>query len=400
MNNSIPGKIGIRIVTAPGGFTQREAAGLKQIATVTFQALATSLPNTPITFGSTPTVQLTKDAANNPLQTTYINGLVVFVQGLEGDLAPRNTGDGQLLPNDVTIERLFVVGSITPDPSFNEFQRADTAPSNTGGDGVIDATDLVKVRRYVAGLDNPTGASGPTGPAGPIAPPALTAGDKDDGRSLRLGSVSASAGSRVTVPVELDARGDEVAASFTLNYDPMKLRNPHVDLGAAAGGAVLTVNTDQPGRIAVLVDSNNPLAKQLMSVSFDVTETAASGETTVAFGSDPTPGSISNAVGESLAIRYTNGVITITGPNVAGVDVSGRVMTSDGRGLRNALVTITGLNGESRTVTTGAFGNYTFDGVAPGKTYRISVASRQFRFATRTLQVVEGLTDVDFVGLE
>ena len=217
---------------------------------------------------------------------------------------------------------------------------------------------------------------------------------------MRLGSTATSNGNRVTLPVELDARGDEVAASFTLNYDPMKLRNPHVDLGAAAGGAVLTVNTDQPGRIAVLVDSNNPLAKQLMSVSFDVTETAASGDTQVAFGSDPTPGSISNAVGESLAIRYTNGVITIMGPNVAGVDVSGRVMTPDGRGLRNAVVTITGPDGGSRNVTTGAFGNYTFDAVAPGKSYRISVSSRQFRFATRTVHATDSLTDVDFVGLE
>jgi len=83
-----------------------------------------------------------------------------------------------------------------------------------------------------------------------------------------------------------------------------------------------------------------------------------------------------------------------------GVSVSGRVLTADGRGLRNATVTITDQNGVSRPVTTSSFGFFQFDDVAPGGTYTIRVFSRFFRFAPRTVQVTGNLTLADFNGLE
>jgi hypothetical protein len=84
----------------------------------------------------------------------------------------------------------------------------------------------------------------------------------------------------------------------------------------------------------------------------------------------------------------------------AGVEVSGRVMTPDGRGLRNAAVSITDGQGNVRTATTSTFGYYRFDDVEVGETYIMSVTSRRFRFAPRTVQVLDSLADVDFVGQE
>lgn len=82
------------------------------------------------------------------------------------------------------------------------------------------------------------------------------------------------------------------------------------------------------------------------------------------------------------------------------VSLSGRVTTPDGRGLRNATVAITDPQGVQRTATTSSFGFYSFDNVAAGETYVISVSSRLYRFRSQILQINDTLTDVNFVGRE
>jgi hypothetical protein len=92
------------------------------------------------------------------------------------------------------------------------------------------------------------------------------------------------------------------------------------------------------------------------------------------------------------------GVSCVT--TAAGVEVSGRVTTPDGRGLRNAVVSITDESGNVRIVTTGSFGNYRFDNVEAGHTYVVKVDSRRYRFAARVLQVTDTVAEFDLVGLE
>ncbi len=92
--------------------------------------------------------------------------------------------------------------------------------------------------------------------------------------------------------------------------------------------------------------------------------------------------------------------LNVTGPASAPVTVSGKVVTSDGRGLRNATVSMTNSAGTLLTTTTSSFGFFSFDNVATGDTYTFRVNSRLFRFATKTLTVVDNVTLPDFVGLE
>ena len=87
-------------------------------------------------------------------------------------------------------------------------------------------------------------------------------------------------------------------------------------------------------------------------------------------------------------------------PAASTVSVSGRVLTPEGRGLRNALVSITDANLVKRTVTTSSLGFFTFDNVASGGTYTVRVASKLYRFASRNVQVDGNLTLADFVGQE
>ena len=82
------------------------------------------------------------------------------------------------------------------------------------------------------------------------------------------------------------------------------------------------------------------------------------------------------------------------------VRLAGRVTTPSGLGLRNAVVSITDSLGITRTATTSSFGNYSFEGLAPGGSYTISVSSRRYRFASRTVVINDNLTNIDFVGQE
>ena len=392
-----PGRLGITVTLATP-----LASGAREIVTVKFRTHPTITDsNSLITFGDDPTVKATADASLNPLATGYSDGAVVFALGLESDVGGRHTGDGELMSNDVTLVRQMVVTNITADPMYNEFQRADAAPAGTKGDGLLDATDIVQARRFTVGLDS--GVT-PGGPYRPAAPPSAPARAVSTTRSMRIASTTASSGGEVTLPVELVGLGDEVASSFTLNFDPMKLGNPRVSLANGLSSEVsLTTKTDEPGRVTVLVDSANALtyakgASQFVVVTFDVSAKAASGDTLVAFGSDPTPSAISDERGNKLEAVYTDGKITISGPNADGVEVSGRVLTADGRGLRNAEVWLVDANGTTRKVTTSSFGYYRFDGVLVGERFTLAVWSRSFRFENRSITVSGDMSEVDLVG--
>ncbi|MBK6723597.1 MAG: hypothetical protein IPG58_10115 [Acidobacteria bacterium] len=155
--NVTPGKLGITITAAGAGV----AAGLREIANVTFQTnIGFAPPNAALTFSTTPTAQSVRDAANNELQKTFTNGFVVFVDGVESDVAGRNTGNGTVASTDVVQVRRFVANLDQVDPAFNEFQRADAAPLGTRGDGALLPGDVVQARRYAASLDGIQAAAG------------------------------------------------------------------------------------------------------------------------------------------------------------------------------------------------------------------------------------------------
>jgi Tol biopolymer transport system component len=93
-------------------------------------------------------------------------------------------------------------------------------------------------------------------------------------------------------------------------------------------------------------------------------------------------------------------VAQMTAPTAASVSVGGRVLTAEGRGIRNARVTLTNSAGETRTVLTGAFGNYRFTDVPVGGSYVISAAAKRFTFAlpVQTLTLQEEQNDVNFTA--
>jgi hypothetical protein len=89
-------------------------------------------------------------------------------------------------------------------------------------------------------------------------------------------------------------------------------------------------------------------------------------------------------------------------PTAAHVSVGGRVLTADGRGIRNVRVMLTPMNGAVQYSLTGPFGYYRFDGVAVGETYILTVFSKSFVFRNPTQVVIvnEELIELDFVAME
>ena len=239
-------------------------------------------PTPTATPTGTPTATPTTTPTGTPTATPTPGGA-----GFEGDVAPRPGGDGIVLSTDVTQMRRFATGLDTPGVGTNEAQRADSAPRATFGDGVINSGDVIQARRYATGLDPLTPAGGPA-TATAIVPESLSTIIEVVyayvfGREMRVGTAEGFDGKTVTVPVEMTPYGDEAAISFTLEYDASRLSEPRVSLGdAVPESSVLTANTNEKGRIGILIDSVEAMPASAMSqrivvVTFNVVEASGSG---------------------------------------------------------------------------------------------------------------------------
>ena len=91
--------------------------------------------------------------------------------------------------------------------------------------------------------------------------------------------------------------------------------------------------------------------------------------------------------------------LTVLGPTAANISISGRVLTPDGRGLRNARVTLTDQNGVTRTVLTSAFGYYRFDEIAVSQIVIVQVVSKRYSFQPQIVNVSEDLEDFNFTAM-
>lgn len=167
----------------------------------------------------------------------------------------------------------------------------------------------------------------------------------------------------------------------------------------AEGGSIWVMNPDGTGRTKLEtgpnfvtgMNSDNPNWSPDGSIIFVSNRVTGNVQTWIinADGSNPRV-LLSSGYGGGLKPWRNDPVAT----------VSGRVTSPDGRGLRNAAVSITDSQNVIRIVTTSSFGFYAFDSVLTGAAYTIRVSSRRYRFSSMVIQVNDNLSNVDFVGLE
>ncbi len=109
--------------------------------------------------------------------------------------------------------------------------------------------------------------------------------------------------------------------------------------------------------------------------------------------------SLSAVANAALDNREMEVTITNAAPP-APVTIDGRVISPDGRGLRNAVVSLVDSQGVTRTAITSSLGYFSFPGLSSGHTYPIRVSSKRYRFSPRSVSPNGNLTLEDFVGLE
>ena len=151
--------------------------------------------------------------------------------------------------------------------------------------------------------------------------------------------------------------------------------------GAFTGGARVAAGRVNLGPIADIVVGSGPGAAQVQAYD----------------------GATNALIQNFIAYTGFTGGVFVAAPRVliptaAEVSISGRILTPEGRGLRNANVILTDSNGISRQVRSLSFGSYRFDSVQAGETYIIGVSSKQYRFTPRPVTVSENLTDVDLIA--
>ena len=335
-------------------------------------------------------------------------------QSYEGDVLSRPNGDGFVDSDDVQQIRRFSLGLDTA-VTGGEFQRADCSPRSSLGEGYIDSGDIQQARRYSVGIDAGQFAGGPSTPS-PIAPPVsdaavkgkLVVPTKNGAAAFRADNQNTSAGSTLVVPIRVDAIGNEAGYTFSIAYDSTKLTNPQVAIGNGGGDVVF--NANNAGQIGFSVTSfrggtiaaGNNIA--LVNVTFTVAATAEAGTTPISFTDTITkrmasPTDPNNPITQPT---YTAGTITIGEAMTAGASISGRVVTANGRGIGNAIVTLTDANGSTRTAITTTFGYYRFADVSTEQTYTISAAAKRYKFgrSSLVLNLTADSNEVNFVAVE
>ena len=198
------------------------------------------------------------------------------------------------------------------------------------------------------------------------------------------------------------------AGSTTVGLDHTFVSDLHITLLSPSGTPVLVINeADSSGNnfCQVILDDQtaNPSIQTVTSAQAPFAGTWKPNAPLSAFNGQNPNGTWTLRAqdffsGDTGNIRAWSLNITACPTTAAGVSVSGRVTTPDGRGLRNARVVITDSLGNARTVTTSSFGTYQFDDVAVGDNYVIGVVSKQYRFSSQLIQVGDTLTDINFVG--
>lgn len=257
--------------------------------------------------GGGPTPTPTATPTNTPTATPTPGG------GFESDVSPRPNGDLTVTANDVVQVRRFATGLDSFGGGTNEGQRADCAPLASLGDGTMTSGDVVQARRFAAGLDPLTAAGGPniTAQAGEMATQSFFERLRSywTESEMRFGHAAADK-SAATVPIIIDAAGGEMAVGFSLEYDPAQLSAPIVTLADGSTlGATVTMNIEYEGRITVLIDMSEPLARTgsprtLVNVRFEAPRASGLRGIPVRFARS-TLGA-ADVSGNTMPLRYAN----------------------------------------------------------------------------------------------
>lgn len=199
-----------------------------------------------------------------------------------------------------------------------------------------------------------------------------------------------------TSDLSLGTVGTNVTSyQFVVTYDPSVIlpQDPAVSVaGTISNNGSVFINDLNLGVLEVTVFRANPFVGAGTLFNFAFTAVGSQGQTspitfTTFMFNEGNPDD-----------NVASGLVRLVGPTAAGAMLSGRVLSQNGAGLRNAVVTMTDPRGFVRRSFSSSMGYYLFEDVPTGETYVISVVSKRFQFTPRVVTINDDLTDWDFIA--
>lgn len=165
------------------------------------------------------------------------------------------------------------------------------------------------------------------------------------------------------------------------------------------GGASQTLTYQESNYTGGDVSANDhSLYGSLAGVGIGTTVVLSLGSITTAgnvAAAPPANGSFTTFLTDVNGLKCSTNGVAIN-PSAANVTIAGRVLSADGRGLRNAQVWLTDGEGNTRMTVTSSFGSYRFDEVEAGEGVILTVRSKRYNYAPKFLNVEDSMKNVDF----
>jgi antitoxin (DNA-binding transcriptional repressor) of toxin-antitoxin stability system len=148
--------------------------------------------------------------------------------------------------------------------------------------------------------------------------------------------------------------------------------------------------------------------------TYTITETGTAGVVVTAITSPSSEVGV-NLVGRQATFTGANGIVagfntvifTNTdavfanlGRTAASVSVSGRIITPQGRGVTNVVVTMTDSEGNTRSTVSTTSGYYRFDEVEAGSTYVITATGKRYTFSqpAQVVNISDATEEINFIA--
>lgn len=166
-------------------------------------------------------------------------------------------------------------------------------------------------------------------------------------------------------------------------------------MGANITGDTATNITGLDPQLAPLANNGGPTFTHALTVGSPAIDKGESSGATADQRGVARPSN--NASIPNAADGADIGAFEVQVPTAAAVTIGGRVLAGR-RGVARARVTLTGINGETRTALTNPFGYYRFEAVGAGETYVFNVHSKRYSFNPLIVTLTEELTNLDFTA--
>ena len=246
----------------------------------------------------------------------------------EGDILPRPDGNQSVTVSDWVQAGRYLIG-LDQIPVGSEYQKIDTAPKASQGDGKITISDWIQTGRYAAAIDSLTIAGGPTMPIQSLTSNlSVNPADQrstENQRQIIVKDTRIKRGSVGIIPIQFMSNGDETGISFTLVYDATKAMYVKAELSKKLSpDSTLLVNAAGAGIGKIGIAMSLPVGKsfsqgiqELLSLQFVAIGGADNSETEVSYDDSVVEKAVVNANAEVLALSdFKSGTIFIEGKSL------------------------------------------------------------------------------------